>query len=243
MLWCKARARGTCLFERAHHNVIARVLEALNAPLLADAGCLFGGGTAIAMRYGEFRESVDIDFMVSDLAGYRQLRQLLTGADGMQAIAATGRTLTQAREIKADQYGIRTVLQADDVALKFEIVLEARIAFEPPGASDRICGVSTPTALDIATSKLLANSDRWADDSVFSRDLIDLAMMQPGRKLLLRAIAKAKTAYGDSIQLDLDKAARQLFARPGRLDRCMQVMQINVPPALMRQRIKTVAAA
>lgn len=27
--------------------------------------------------------------------------------------------------------------------------------------------------------KLLANSDRWADDSVFSRDLIDLAMNAP----------------------------------------------------------------
>ena len=31
----------------------------------------------------------------------------------------------------------------------------------------------------MTASKLLANSDRWADDGVFSRDLIDLAMLQP----------------------------------------------------------------
>jgi hypothetical protein len=39
--------------------------------------CYFGGGTAMALRYGEYRESVDIDFLVSDLAGYREMRQLL----------------------------------------------------------------------------------------------------------------------------------------------------------------------
>ena len=51
------------MFERMHHQRIARVLESLNAPLLAANGCLFGGGTAIALRFGEYRESVDIDFM------------------------------------------------------------------------------------------------------------------------------------------------------------------------------------
>ena len=54
-------------FERPHHQRIAQVLCALNAPLLRDNHCLFGGGTAIALRYGEYRESVDIDFLVSDL--------------------------------------------------------------------------------------------------------------------------------------------------------------------------------
>jgi hypothetical protein len=38
------------------------------------------------MSYGEYRESVDIDFLVSDVASYRNLRQLLTGADGIAAI-------------------------------------------------------------------------------------------------------------------------------------------------------------
>ncbi|MBM3349738.1 MAG: nucleotidyl transferase AbiEii/AbiGii toxin family protein, partial [Betaproteobacteria bacterium] len=29
--------------------------------------CFFGGGTAITLRHGEYRESVDIDFLISDV--------------------------------------------------------------------------------------------------------------------------------------------------------------------------------
>jgi len=41
------------------------VLQALDADALASHACLFGGGTAMALRYGEYRESFDIDFLVS----------------------------------------------------------------------------------------------------------------------------------------------------------------------------------
>ncbi|MBT3967023.1 MAG: nucleotidyl transferase AbiEii/AbiGii toxin family protein, partial [Gammaproteobacteria bacterium] len=50
------------MFKRLHHQHISQILEALNGPLLRENQCLFGGGTAIALRYGEYRESVDIDF-------------------------------------------------------------------------------------------------------------------------------------------------------------------------------------
>jgi hypothetical protein len=228
------------MFERAHHRRVAEVLAALNAKLFADNHCLFGGGTAIALRYGEYRESVDIDFLVSDVAGYRCLRQLATGSEGLRALAREGAQLQQAREVRADQYGIRTLIGVDDIEIKFEIVLEARIELEAPGAADRIGGIATLTPLDMAASKLLANSDRWADDSVFSRDLIDLAMMQPGKALLDRAADKARLAYGESIDADLAKAADALLQRPGRMERCMEMLQMtpSVPPALLRKQIK-----
>ena len=166
------------MFERAHHRRIARVLATLNGDLLREANCLFGGGTCIALRHGEYRESVDIDFLVSDAAGYRELRHLLTGPDGLAAIRHLhAPPLVVLREIRADQYGIRTQVQMDGQAIKLEIVREARIALEAPGPDDTLCGVSTLTRLDLAASKLLANSDRQADDGVFSRDVIDLAMM------------------------------------------------------------------
>jgi hypothetical protein len=100
--------------------------------------------------------------------------------------------------------------------------------------------IATLTPLDMAASKLLANSDRWADDSVFSRDLIDLAMMQPGKALLQRATDKARLAHGDSIDADLAKAADALLQRPGRMERCMEMLQMtpSVPPALLRKHIK-----
>ena len=152
-------------FERPHHQRIAHVLSALNGETLVQHGCLFGGGTCIALRYGEYRESVDIDFLVSDAAGYRELRHLLTGPDGLATITHLhAPPLVALREIRADQYGIRTQVQMDGQAIKLEIVREARIALEAPGPDDTLCGVSTLTSLDLAATKLLANSDRQADD-------------------------------------------------------------------------------
>jgi hypothetical protein len=231
------------LFERAHHRRIATVLESLDAPLLLAHRCLFGGGTAVALRYGEYRESVDVDFLVSDAAGYRELRQRLTGPQGLQTLLRPGAALNALRELRADQYGLRTLVQVDDVEIKFEIVREARIELEPPGTDDLVCGVAALTPLDMATSKLLANSDRWADDSVFSRDLIDLAMMQPKGKLLKQALAKAEAAYGASVERDLAKAIDHLLDREGRLERCMAAMQVNTPRAQLWQRIKALRPA
>lgn len=74
------------MFEREHHRRIAAVLQALDPLPLVSNGCLFGGGTAIALRYGEYRESVDIDFIVSYREGYRQLRQWLSQPEGINTI-------------------------------------------------------------------------------------------------------------------------------------------------------------
>ena len=227
------------LFERPHHRQIAYALHALNGPLLRANNCLFAGGTSIVLRFGEYRESVDLDFLVSDVACYRTLRQLLTGTGGIVAILRedTG-PLTQISAMRADQYGIRTALQVADQAIKFEIVLEARMELAAPGVNDTICGVATLTPLDMAASKLLANSDRWADDSVFNRDVIDLAMMNPSLHLLRQAVAKAETAYGDAIRRDLEQAIQQLQDRHGRLERCIEALAMNLPKAVVWKNLR-----
>jgi hypothetical protein len=207
--------------------------------VLKEHSCLFGGGTAIALRFGEYRESVDIDFLVSDVPHYRNMRQLLTGPDGINAILLPGKPrLDQLRSIRSDQYGIRTMLSVAGQPIKFEIVLEGRILLAAPTESDTICGIPVLTTLDMAASKLLANSDRWADDGVFSRDLIDLAMMKPGLPLLRQAITKAGTAYGQAVRTDLEKAIQQLQQRRGWLERCMQAMAMTLPKALLWQRVR-----
>lgn len=226
-------------FARPHHQSIARILGALDGQLLRNNACLFGGGTAIALRYGEFRESVDMDFLVSDVSCYRNLRQLLSGKPGINGIFREGsQPFVQAREIRTDQYGIRTMLEIVDKPVKFAIVLEARIQLADPGPEDQLCSIATLTPLDMATSKLLANSDRWADDGVFNRDLIDLAMMNPSKHLLDQAVAKAQDAYGNSILADLSAALNRVHSRHGWLDRCMQAMAITVPKALLWKRIR-----
>lgn len=231
------------MFERPHHRRIASLLERLDGALLADNECWFGGGTAMALRFGEYRESVDVDFLVSSLEGYRRLRQRVTEANSFAPLCRAGQApLDEARQPRADQYGLRTLLRVEGVEIKFEIVLEARIAFDAPGDADTLCGVRALTPLDMLASKLLANSDRWRDDAVLSRDLIDMAMMAPSRPLLRQALAKAEAAYGASIRADLAKAVALMKERPQRLAQCMQAMGMHATPkALLWDRIRALA--
>ncbi|HEX4985202.1 MAG TPA: nucleotidyl transferase AbiEii/AbiGii toxin family protein, partial [Burkholderiales bacterium] len=201
------------MFERPHHRDVALVLQSLDAPALSQRHCYFGGGTAMALRYGEYRESMDIDFVVSDLAGYRDLRQMLGNVRDFLPIARPGIEIALAREVRADQYGIRTQVRSGGSTIKFEIVLEARIELTAPDEGDRVCGIQTLAPIDLAAEKLLANADRWADDSVYSRDLIDLAMMRADRRLLEASCVKAEGAYGDSVRSSLSQAVDALEAR------------------------------
>ena len=227
------------MFERPHHQRIAHVLTALDGDRLRQHGCLFGGGTCIALRYGEYRESVDIDFLVSDAAGYRELRQVLTGTRGLSAMVRPGaQPLVMLRDVRADQYGLRTQVQMDGQAIKFEIVREARIALDAPGKDDVVCNIGTLTPLDLASTKLLANSDRQADDGVFSRDVIDLAMMALPLTVLRAALAKAEQAYGPAVSRDLGKAIDRLQERHSWLERCMQAMAMTLPKAVLWQKIR-----
>jgi len=225
------------MYERLHHRLVERVLLSLDDGLLARRRCYFGGGTAIALAHGEFRESVDIDFLIADAEGYRGLRDDVRRAEGLAGVTRTGALLTVARDVRIDQYGIRTFIDVDGVLIKIEFVREARIDFDPPDETTRIGGVLRLSDGDLAASKLLANADRWADDSVFSRDLIDLAMMDLPRRELQKAKAKAGQAYS-SIERDLRAAVAALGRRPGRLERCLHALQVTTPIALVWGRIK-----
>ena len=225
-------------FIRPHHKCIGRVLKILNANLLKEHHCLFGGGTAIALKYGEYRESVDIVFLVSDLSAYRVLRNLVRGGNGIAAIMTDVREgVFQLSDVRADQYGIRTKISVAGQSIKFEIVLEGRISLGRPGKRDEILGVATLTQLDMAVSKLLANSDRWADVGVHCRDVIDLAMMNLNKPVLQKAVEKAETAYGEAILIDLTRAVDQIQERDGLLEKCMTAMDVCVPRDLLWQNI------
>jgi hypothetical protein len=230
------------LFKREHHQKIFEVLQRLDAQVLKDHACYFGGGTAIALMNSEYRESVDIDFLVSDLIGYRALRQLLTGPKGISTITKSGRELVLAREIRTDQYGIRAMLRVGGINIKFEIISEGRIAFDVPKYKDCVGDIATLSRVDLVASKLLANTDRWSDDSVFSRDVIDLAMMKVSKKELHQATEKARMAYGDSVLISLEKAIDRLLTKEGLLDGCITAMKISVPRAVLWQNLENLRA-
>ena len=214
------------MYKCPHHQRIQKVLESLDTRLLLKHQCLFGGGTAIALSLGEFRESVDIDFIVSSVEGYRELRSLVN-AEGFPALLT--RPLPLRRDVKIDQYGIRCALDVDgDRPIKFEIVFEGRVALADPLPEDRIDGVWTLAMEDKVATKLMANSDRWADDGVWSRDLIDLAMLTQGGTANTAGVNKARRAYGDSVLRDFEKARARVLERDGWLGTCMKRMGMTL---------------
>ena len=218
---------GSALFSSRHHRNVASILETLDASLLAEHRCYFGGGTAIVLQRNEYRESLDIDFLVSDTDGYRELRQLLTGVDGINSI--TRSELVTVRDIRTDQYGIRTAISAGDSSVKFEIVHEGRISLESPAPADTVCGVYTLSETDMAASKLLANADRWAYSSVHYRDVIDLAMLQVSKSNFDAAVHKAERAYGSGVIRSLASVIEFLELNPDRLVRALGALQVSVP--------------
>ena len=100
----------SALFHREYHRAIAVTLAELHAPLLLEARCYFGGGTLIALSFGEFRESRDIDFLCSDRAGFRKLRETVTN-ESLGSIAR--KPIKLAREVRADRDGIRTFIVSE----------------------------------------------------------------------------------------------------------------------------------
>ncbi len=227
------------MFRRLHHQQVAEVLSILDAPLLAEHNCWFGGGTAIVLANGEFRESVDIDFLVSDPQSYRALRQMVRD-HGLDALAT--RALDLGRKPSVDGYGIRTSVLVAGIAIKFEIIHEGRVDLDTPSPGDEICGLRVLTRTDQVATKLLANDDRWADTSTFSRDLIDLAMMKPDTAALKAGARKAVDAYGKTVGESLDKAVTYLRDRPQRLDEYIRALKIDAPRAAVWQSIRDLSA-
>ena len=226
------------MYKRTHHQQIATILAYLNPLYLMEHQCFFGGGTAIALRYGEFRESVDIDFLISDIGLYGKVRNDIRDHHDLSPLLLPGKTLELIRELRADQYGIRTVIGIGEAKIKLEIISEGRISFDLPEPKEFIDGIPSLTRLDSIASKLLVNSDRYADDSVYSLDLIDLAMIKPTKKELHLAMEKAKKAYGDSIQRDLVRSIDYLFQREKRLDKCTDYLKIDLPVSVIYQNIQ-----
>lgn len=128
------------------------------------------------------------------------------------------------------------------VAIKFEIIHEGRIDLDTPSPVDEICGLRVLTRTDQVATKLLANDDRGADTSTFSRDLIDLAMMRPDPTALEAGARKAVDAYGATVGDSLERAVAYLHDRPQRLDDYIRALKIDAPRAVVWQSIRQLSA-
>jgi Nucleotidyl transferase AbiEii toxin, Type IV TA system len=179
-------------FEIGHHQLIYRVLENLNGEFLSECRAYFGGGTLISLDLGEYRTSNDIDFICSLGSDYRKLRNAIS--DRNPRILLKDNSDLEIARFTADQYGVRMAIVVDGIPIKTEIIAEARFELDLP-RQPSWSPVECLSITDCFTSKLLANADRYADLSVHSRDLIDLAFLRNSQPIPPLAIEKAEAAY------------------------------------------------
>ncbi len=211
------------MYKRDHHRRIAALLDAFNSALLQEAQCYFAGGTAIVLLLGEYRESLDIDFICSSVDGYRMLRNCVS----QQNLGALIQTPVKyfRGDVRIDRYGIRTFLEIDGLPIKVEIVSEGRITVSGEMHTD--IPVPVLSRDDMFAEKLLANTDRGRDKSTMSRDIIDLAMMlQAWGRVPDAAWNKVKHVYGVSAEKAYHDAVA-LVSEPAYLAHCLSVMRMN----------------
>ncbi|MEZ4393753.1 MAG: nucleotidyl transferase AbiEii/AbiGii toxin family protein [Polyangiales bacterium] len=209
--------------ERPENQVALALLERLDGGRLREASAWFAGGTAISLRCGEFRVSRDVDFLCASNDGYRELRARVRG-EGARGLFT--RDVDLLREPRIDRYGIRLALGLGDVALKLEIVSEGRISLS--GFDDAALPVARLTDEDLVAEKLLANDDRYLDDSALGRDAVDLLMLERTLGALPDAAwTKARVAYGASVDRAWEEALRRMRARPDLVARAFDVMGVS----------------
>ena len=223
-----AKPDTTLIPRRDHHRLVMQVLRTMDEQFLAQQQCWFGDGTRIVLELEEYRESVDIDFLCSDTAGYRAIRETVNNVS-FGALFSTQPELL--REIRADRYGVRSWLNVDGKPIKLEIVSEGRIEL----SGTRIDKLPVPV-LDWSSclaEKLLANTDRGRDTAHRSRDVIDLAYMMADTPEadLQGALNTAENAYGTSVLRELEFALNTLQELHYR-ERCSASLQLEFPERL-----------
>ena len=221
-------------FRRPSHVRVGRLLERMDGEFLERAKCYFGGGTALALAHGEYRESRDIDFLVSSRSGIRMIRETV-------APGSLGKIFREpvmlVREVVSDRDAVRTYVTDDPSAapVKLEIVYEARIELE--GAMAAALGVPVLGAAHAVAEKLLANADRGTDGFFHSRDVIDLAFvsLDLDEDALNEGLALAQAAYGETVLKSLNEALRKLEIDAKYRAQCLDQLLIE-PSAAKRLR-------
>lgn len=182
-------------FKIPRHNIIWAVIsDMLDKKMLRDHGILFAGGTLCSMRYGEYRESVDLDFLCADKNSFNSFRANFS--DVGKFIYARNPKITKDRV----QLWITTT---DDRPLKVDFFYEERLQ---PTASD-FHGVEALDHASLMGCKLMAYCDRGMDLSERGKDFIDLIAidLQAPAETFENAWELAWNAYGTWLTNQLPK--------------------------------------
>lgn len=212
-------------FRLDSHQKIYHVLQSLDEKFLIENQIYFGGGTLLALQYGEYRWSKDIDLLCSSAEGYKALREKIF-EQKHSVLFKTEDNLKFPREIRINRDKITLGVDSKGLIIKFEIVLEGRIELGEPIFTDWT-SIPCLSFEDSCTEKLLANSDRWNDKAIESRDLIDLAILRSQNEIPNNSYKRAEKAY--SVIPQLKSAIKYFQDNIEYRQKCLKTLQIIDP--------------
>lgn len=193
-----------------HHQVIESALDNFNADFFCEHNIIFGGGTRIALELGEFRESVDIDFLCPNKESYRAVREQVTNINLGNLVKEE---FTYLRDVRADRDAVRTVIDYQGAKIKLEFV-----SFDNYDLSATIDKSQFPVPFLDQTScfytKLLANADRKLIEPY--KDIFDiLAMFNAWGSIPEQAISLAESHYGKKVIIpDVITSLKDMINKP-----------------------------
>lgn len=220
------------MFDRDHHRAIATVLDALNHEYFRARQCYFGGGTLLTLDFHEFRESVDVDLLISDPVQIGALRRDLHGGGYSVLFSEVEPGFEfnpdQPRTTR-DKVIFAVLLPTYARPIKVEIIFEERIALD---AARDVMFTAMPclSIRDSIAGKLLANADRGRDTAYFAKDLVDLAIVVTDPRQLEDAIEKVHTSpRGYDVDAPLRATVRHFRDNPFFRRQCYKQLQISTP--------------
>ncbi|NJO94279.1 MAG: nucleotidyl transferase AbiEii/AbiGii toxin family protein [Hydrococcus sp. RM1_1_31] len=165
------------LMEKALDPQLVEItLASIDAEILVECQSYFGGGSLTARRCNDFRRSFNIDLIVDSKIKFNRFRDYVDEGDNL---FKSDRVRLIRRYVK--QYELILMLEVNGRPIKLEIVT-VDFALESP---DYLDGLSVPclSLIDCYCAKLLANSNRFEEESTFNRDLIDLCALRANTSL------------------------------------------------------------
>jgi len=214
------------MFRREHHQRIASALGLIKIENLVQCGCLFGGGTALVLQLGEYRESVDIDFLCGSIHDYGRIRRGIFD-EGNTFLFREGTKLS--RELIQGRSEMRASINLGDGSrpLKFEILTEGYLNGLLPSETE-VCDVPCLNPQDSMATKLMANADRGLDSAYHFRDVIDLLVASrtfgPIREETLQRI---RVGYNTTAEKSLMKTVTLLQEQPALLETAFEVLAVD----------------
>ncbi|OUR98070.1 hypothetical protein A9Q81_11940 [Gammaproteobacteria bacterium 42_54_T18] len=211
-------------YKLSHHQAISSALDNFSTEYLSENNIIFGGGTRIALEINEYRESIDIDFLCPNKASYKAARSQITNVTLGKLVT---KDFSYLRDIRADRYAVRTIIEHKATAIKLEFV-----SFDNYNLKSLLDDSLFPVPfLDRSScyyTKLLANSDRWTDYpykdildllamrsewGVIPDDAINLAIEHYGRLIVVGSLIKALEDIGNNTEKYFE-AAHELTITP-----------------------------